>query len=44
MPGVVSVPHGWSGANVNMLTDMVTRDPVTGYPDFKSLLCKVEAV
>ena len=45
MPGVVSVPHGWSGeANVNLLTDMIARDPVTGYPDFKVLLCKVEAV
>ncbi|MDF9409414.1 MAG: Acetylene hydratase [Pelotomaculum sp. PtaB.Bin013] len=45
MPGVVSVPHGWAGdANVNLLTDMEVRDPVTGYPDFKVLQCKVEAV
>ncbi len=44
MPGIVSVPHGWSSANVNFLTDMETRDPITGYPDFKSLLCKVEAI
>jgi len=44
MPGVVSVPHGWSQANVNLLTDMETRDPITGYPDFKALLCKVEAI
>ncbi len=44
MPGIVSVPHGWSNANVNFLTDMDVRDPITGYPDFKSLLCKVEAL
>jgi len=44
MPGVVSVPHGWPEANVNLLTDMDTRDPITGYPDFKALLCRVEAV
>jgi len=23
---------------------MEVRDPITGYPDFKALLCKVEAV
>jgi anaerobic selenocysteine-containing dehydrogenase len=45
MPGVVAVPHGWPGeSNVNLLTDMKVRDPITGYPDFKALLCKVEAV
>ncbi|MDT3699290.1 MAG: molybdopterin dinucleotide binding domain-containing protein [Thermincola sp.] len=45
MPGVVAVPHGWPGqANVNLLTDMEARDPITGYPDFKALLCKVEAL
>ncbi|MDF9409411.1 hypothetical protein L7E55_13775 [Pelotomaculum isophthalicicum JI] len=44
MPGIVAVPHGWSQANVNLLTDMEVRDPITGYPDFKALLCKVEAI
>jgi len=41
-PGVVSVPHGWSQANVNLLVDMEVLDPITAYPDFKALLCRVE--
>jgi anaerobic selenocysteine-containing dehydrogenase len=41
-PGVVSVPHGWGGnANVNMLVDMDVFDPITAYPDFKTVLCSV---
>lgn len=39
--GVVSVPHGWAGANVNLLVDMDVFDPITAYPDFKAVLCKV---
>jgi anaerobic selenocysteine-containing dehydrogenase len=42
LPGIVSVPHGWAQANVNRLTDMADRDPITGYPDFKAVLCRVE--
>ncbi|MBC7345949.1 MAG: molybdopterin-dependent oxidoreductase [Clostridia bacterium] len=43
-PGVVSVPHGWAEANVNLLTDLEGIDPVTAYPDFKAVLCRVKAV
>ena len=39
--GVVSVPHGWADANVNNLVDMDVFDPITAYPDFNQLLCKV---
>jgi len=39
--GVVSVPHGWADANVNLLVDMEVFDPITAYPDFKTVLCKV---
>lgn len=39
--GVVSVPHGWSNANVNLLADLDVVDPVTAYPDFNQLLCRV---
>jgi len=28
-PGVVSVPHGWAQANVNLLVDMEGLDPIT---------------
>ncbi|MBS4026964.1 MAG: molybdopterin-dependent oxidoreductase [Clostridia bacterium] len=40
-PGVVSVPHGWADANVNDLVDMDVIDPITAYPDFKTVLCSV---
>ncbi len=40
---VVHVPHGWSDpANVNVLTDDEVLDPISGFPAYKSLLCKVE--
>jgi len=40
-PGVVSVPHGWAQANVNLLVDMEGLDPITAYPDFKTVLCRI---
>ncbi|MFC1871750.1 molybdopterin-dependent oxidoreductase [Chloroflexota bacterium] len=39
--GVVSIPHGWSEANANILTGLEPRDPVTGYTELKALLCRV---
>jgi anaerobic selenocysteine-containing dehydrogenase len=41
LPNVVNVPHGWSQANVNILTDNTPADPISGYPVLKGLLCKV---
>ncbi|MFC1995487.1 molybdopterin-dependent oxidoreductase [Chloroflexota bacterium] len=41
-PQVVSIPHGWSQANVNMLTGLEKRDPVTGYPQLEALPCKIK--
>jgi anaerobic selenocysteine-containing dehydrogenase len=32
----------WREANVNELTDMENRDPISGFPVFKALLCEVE--
>ena len=40
-PEVVAMQHGWSEANVNLLTDDEARDPVSGYPGFRSVLCRV---
>jgi anaerobic selenocysteine-containing dehydrogenase len=40
-PNVISVPHGWQDANVNILTDNTPADPVSGYPVFKGLLCRI---
>jgi formate dehydrogenase (coenzyme F420) alpha subunit len=41
LPGVISLLHGWTEANANLLTDDGQRDPVSGYPAFRSLLCDV---
>ncbi len=35
-------PQTWREANVNELTDPENRDPVSGFPVFKALLCEVE--
>jgi anaerobic selenocysteine-containing dehydrogenase len=40
-PRVVNLQHGWAEANANILTDDEKRDPVSGYPGFRSLLCRV---
>jgi anaerobic selenocysteine-containing dehydrogenase len=39
--GIVSIPHGWSQANSNVLTQLEPRDPVTGYTEMKALLCRI---
>lgn len=41
-PGVVSMFHGFPGADVNELVDPDYRDPISGFPGFKSLLCEVK--
>lgn len=39
---VVSMPHGWDGeSNANLLTDDMARDPISGYPPYRSGLCRV---
>ena len=35
-------PREWKEANVNQLTDPENRDPISGFPVFKALLCEVE--
>jgi anaerobic selenocysteine-containing dehydrogenase len=40
-PGVVSMYHGFPGADANELIDPDYRDPISGYPGYKSLLCEV---
>lgn len=43
--GVVLTPHGWADeANTNKLTDVNCREPIMGYPDMKSLMCRVRPV
>jgi anaerobic selenocysteine-containing dehydrogenase len=43
-PGVIHMYHGHSEADVNVLFDGDYLDPLSGYPGFKSALCKVEKV
>lgn len=52
-PGVVEAnmggggplgPAEWQAANVNTLTDFENRDPISGFPVYKALLCQVEKV
>jgi anaerobic selenocysteine-containing dehydrogenase len=41
-PGVVSSPHGWAEADVNLLIPDAGLDPISGFPPFRSSLCQVE--
>jgi len=34
--------EAWRRANANYLTDFAGRDPISGFPTFKALLCEVE--
>ena len=43
-PGVVHVFHGHPQADTNLLFDGNYLDPLSGYPGFKSALCKIEKV
>jgi len=43
-PGVVSIYHGVPSADANELIDPDYRDPISGYPGYKSLLCEVKRV
>lgn len=41
-PDVVLISHGWDEANVNLLTGLDPKDPVTGYPHLKALRCRIK--
>ena len=34
-------PEGWREANANYLTDYENRDPISGFPVYKALLCEI---
>jgi anaerobic selenocysteine-containing dehydrogenase len=44
LPGVVSLQHGWAEANVNLLTAYQPSDPISGYPAFKTIPCRVRKI
>jgi anaerobic selenocysteine-containing dehydrogenase len=41
-PGVVSMYHAYPTADVNLLIEPDYRDPISGFPGFKSLLCEIK--
>ena len=43
-PGVVNMYHDYPEASVNLLVEPDYRDPISGFPGFKSLLCEVKKV
>jgi len=43
-PGVVHIYHGHPEADTNRLFDRDYLDPLSGFPGFKSALCKIEKV
>ena len=44
-PGVIQIPHGWAGeSNVNMLTLDLVNDPVSGFPQLKSVPVRLEKI
>ncbi len=42
MPGVVHAPHGWEESPANNLIPDKALCPITGFPGFKSSLCRLE--
>jgi len=42
IPGVVCLQHGWVEANANKLTSDADLDPISGYPPFRTSLCRVK--
>ncbi len=43
-PGVLAMLHGYPEADINELIDPDYRDPVSGFPGFKSLLGNIEKI
>ncbi|MBW1803119.1 MAG: molybdopterin-dependent oxidoreductase, partial [Deltaproteobacteria bacterium] len=41
-PGVVSMYHAFPTADVNLIIDADYRDPISGFPGFKALLCDIK--
>jgi len=43
-PDTIHIPHGWEEANVNELTDLKDADPISGFPNLKSVRCRIQRV
>ena len=40
----IHIPQGWEEANVNILTSMSGADPISGFPNLKSIRCSIGKV
>lgn len=43
-PDTVHIPQGWEEANVNELTGMEDTDSLSGFPNLKSLRCRIQKI
>ena len=43
-PDVAVMPAGWEEANANALVDGERLDPISGFPAFRSGVCRLEPV
>jgi anaerobic selenocysteine-containing dehydrogenase len=41
LPDTIHIPQGWEEANVNELTGSEEADPISGFPNLKSLRCGI---
>jgi len=41
-PDTVHIPQGWDEANANELTGAEDADPISGFPNLKSLRCRIQ--
>ena len=43
-PDTVQLPEGWEEANANELTSFDGADPISGFPNLKSLRCRIKRI
>jgi len=43
-PDTIHIAQGWEEANANLLTGAEPTDPVSGFPNLKSLSCRIQKV
>jgi anaerobic selenocysteine-containing dehydrogenase len=43
-PDTIHIPQGWEEANANELSDGRDRDLISGFPNLKSLRCRIEKI
>ena len=43
-PDTIHIPQGWEEANANELTGMEDVDPLSGFPNLKSLRCRIQQI